>query len=279
MLTTTVIGAWLQYDFENNIPSYTGEDWDVVLRFLRVPSRLVTGLPFSITLLTILLAHEMGHYLTCVYYRVDASLPYFLPAPTPIGTLGAFIRIRSPIGSLRELFDIGVAGPLAGFLFVVPALAIGIAFGKVLPGIRESGDLVFGQPLIERILTAAIFPGVPIVDVYPHPIARAAWVGALATALNLLPIGQLDGGHLLYTFAGRSHRALSLFFVGVLVVMGLFYSRSWLVWAGLLVVFALRHPAVYDRRPVNRARHWIGVAAVLILGLCFSLTPLRVAGV
>ncbi|MEZ5352066.1 MAG: site-2 protease family protein [Bryobacteraceae bacterium] len=279
LLTTTLIGAWLQYDFENDLPAYSGGDWEVVLRFLRDPRRLVSGLPFSATLLLILLAHEMGHYGACVYYRVDASLPYFLPAPTPIGTLGAFIRIRSPIGSLRELFDIGVAGPLAGFVFVVPAFAIGLAYGKVIPGIREAGDLLFGQPLLERMLAWAIFPGVPIADVYPHPIGRAAWVGALATALNLLPIGQLDGGHLLYTFAGRRHRALSLIFIGILVGMGLLYSRSWLVWAALLVVFALRHPPVYDTRPVSRGRRRLGMLAAVMLVLCFSLTPLQVSGV
>jgi membrane-associated protease RseP (regulator of RpoE activity) len=229
-------------------------------------------------LLVILLAHELGHYIACLYYRVDASLPYFLPAPTPIGTLGAFIRIRSPIGNLRELFDIGVAGPIAGFVFTVPALAIGIAYGKVIPGIREAGDMILGVPLLERLLTAAIFPGVPPADVYPHPIARAAWVGALATALNLFPVGQLDGGHLLYAIARRWHRRLSVALVAALAAMGVFYSWSWAVWAAILAIFALRHPAVYDTRPLNLARVWIGAGALAMLAACFSLVPIRVLG-
>ena len=128
------------------------------------PLDLLHGLPFSITLLTILMAHEMGHYVTCRFYKIDASLPYFLPAPSLIGTLGAFIRIRSAIYYKKQLFDVGIAGPIAGFVFVIPALAIGLAFSKVIPGIAAQGDLVFSAPGILRLLESMIFPGIPTTD-------------------------------------------------------------------------------------------------------------------
>ena len=191
------------------------------------PGRLLRGLPFSLTLMTILLAHEFGHYLACVYYRVDASLPYFLPSPTLIGTFGAFIRIRSPIYSKRVLFDIGIAGPLAGFVFLLPALAIGLAFSKVIPGIAHQGSVQFGTPPVQWLLEQAIFPGVAPGDIYLHPVARAAWVGVFATALNLLPIGQLDGGHILYALVGERHKLVSKVVIALLVPLGIFF---W--WAG-----------------------------------------------
>ena len=137
--------------------------------------------------MTILLAHELGHYFACRYYGIDASLPYFLPFPSPIGTLGAFIRIRSPIYTRQALFDVGIAGPLAGFAVLLPALVIGIGESKVIPGIAERGDLIFGVPAIQRIFEWIIFPHVRSADILLHPVARAAWVGTLATALNLLP--------------------------------------------------------------------------------------------
>ena len=139
---------------------------------------------------------------------MDASLPYFLPSPF-LGTFGAFIRIRSPIYSKRALFDIGIAGPLAGFVFLLPALAIGLAFSKVIPGIAHQGSIHFGVPVLQWLLEHAIFPGVAAGDIYLHPVARAAWVGMFATAMNLLPIGQLDGGHILYSFFPQRHRTVS----------------------------------------------------------------------
>lgn len=275
LFTTTLMGAWMAFDFHNNLPPFSGGDLEALGRFFRDPGLLAGGLPFSLTLLAILLAHEFGHYLACVFYRVDASLPYFLPAPTPIGTLGAFIRIRSPIFTMRELFDIGIAGPLAGALFLLPAFAIGLAYSKVLPGIGEESELIFGAPLIQRLLMAAVFPGAPSEDVYLHPVARAAWVGALATALNLLPIGQLDGGHILYSFVGRWHRRLSQLFVALLVPLA-YFSLSWLVWAILLFFFGLRHPAIYDSSGLSRGRKWLGLLALSLFILCFTLTPLRI---
>ena len=237
------------------------------------PFSLAAGLPFSLTLMAILLAHEMGHYLACRYYRVDASLPYFMPAPTVIGTLGAFIRIRSPIYSKRVLFDVGIAGPLAGFVILLPVLGIGLALSKILPGIGARGDVVFGTPPLMWILEKAIFPGVPVPDVYLHPVARGAWVGILGTALNLLPIGQLDGGHILYSFVGERHRTISKVFIIALVPLGTLYW-PWFVWAAVLLLFGLRHPAVFDSSRLSPGRRRLGYIALAIFGLCFMAAPI-----
>lgn len=263
------------HGFERNRPVELEQYIDALSAVYAHPLLLLDGLAFSITLMTILLAHEMGHYFACRYYGIDASLPYFLPAPTPIGTLGAFIRIRSPIYTRRALFDVGISGPLAGFVVLLPALVIGLANSKVLPGIAARGDLVFGVPAIERVMQWLIFPGVRSSDILLHPMARAAWVGILATALNLLPIGQLDGGHILYSFAGVKHKLLSKMFVFALVPMGLLYSRSWLVWAALLFFFGLRHPRVYDPTRLDRNRVVLGLTALAIFLSTFMLVPLQ----
>jgi membrane-associated protease RseP (regulator of RpoE activity) len=251
--TTTTVGARMAYNFDRNRPSFLEDDLFGVLsgfgRALTHPLELLQGLPF------------------------DASLPYFLPAPSLIGTLGAFIRIRSAIYYKRQLFDVGIAGPIAGFVFVIPALAIGLAFSKVIPGIGTQGDLVFSTPGILRSLEALIFPGVPVTDIYLHPVARAAWVGIFATALNLLPIGQLDGGHILYAFIGDRHRLLSKIFVALLVPMG-YFSISWLLWAVLLFFFGLKHPRIYDSAEMGRGRIKLGWLALVMFLVCFSLSPI-----
>ncbi|MGB9605068.1 MAG: site-2 protease family protein [Bryobacteraceae bacterium] len=276
LLTTSMMGARLAYNFRSNRPAFDLERDLAGLNDLWAdPWRIVDGLPFSLTLLTILLAHELGHYLACAYYRVDATLPYFLPAPTFVGTLGAFIRIRSPIYSKRMLFDIGIAGPLAGFVVLTPALAIGLAYSKVIPGIAHRGDLVFGAPPLLWLLQSLIFPGVPSSDIYLHPIARAAWVGLFATALNLLPIGQLDGGHILYSFAGDRHRLLSRLFLLALLPIGYFYWEGWLVWAVLLLLFGMRHPSIYDPSPMDDVRRRLAWMALAVFLLSFTVAPVR----
>jgi len=275
LLSTTAVGARLAFNFEQNRPTYIDDLWLAILSVTH-PASLVQGLPFSLTLLTILLAHEMGHYLTCRYYGIDASLPYFLPAPTLIGTFGAFIRIRSAIPSKRQLFDVGIAGPLAGFLFLVPALAIGLAYSKIIPGIAVQGDFVFGTPGIMRVFEAWIMPGVKPADILVHPIARAAWAGVLATALNLMPIGQLDGGHILYSFVGEHHKVLTRLFVFALLPLGYFSdSWSWIFWAALIFFFGMKHPRLYDPSPLGRGRVQLAVLALMIFVLCFSPNPVR----
>jgi len=277
LFTTTLIGAHMQYNFDHNLPvldiDHLSEIYSLGLSSFKA---LLGGLPFSLTLMTILMAHELGHYFACVYYGLDATLPYFLPVPMPMtGTMGAFIRIRSPIPNKRILFDVGVAGPLAGFLFLAPALGVGLAFSKVLPGINNLGAIHFGAPLLEWIAQRLVFPGVAGSDIYLHPVARAAWVGMFATALNLLPVGQLDGGHIVYAVLGRFQKWISQPFLLALLPMGYFWWRGWLFWFALLALLARRHPPVYDETPVGATRIKIGLVALAVFALCFSIAPLN----
>ena len=275
VFTTTLVGAHMQYNFSHNLPFFDLEsDLNIFSVGMRSTELFRAGLPFSLTLLTILMAHEMGHYLACVYYGVDATLPFFMPAPTPItGTLGAFIRIRSPIYSKRVLFDIGIAGPLAGFVFLIPALCAGLAFSKIIPGINRQGSLQFGIPMLEWLLNKAIFPGVSSADIYLHPMARAAWVGMLATALNLLPVGQLDGGHIVFAALGRYHKWITRVFLIALLPMGLLWS-GWWFWAVVLFFFARKHPPVYDQTEIGTTRIKLGLLALVVFVLCFSPAPI-----
>jgi membrane-associated protease RseP (regulator of RpoE activity) len=285
LLTTTMVGVEMARSFAAGQPFDFGDDLDGYKR-LSHPSFLLDGLPFSLTLLTILMAHEMGHYLAARYYRVNATLPFFLPAPTLIGTFGAFIRIRSAILSKRILFDIGVAGPLAGFAVLILPLIAGVSMSKVVPGIGSHGEVAFGTPLMVRLFEWIIWHGVPVGDIYLHPVARAAWVGLLATALNLLPIGQLDGGHVLYAFLGERTRIWSRFAIGMLAALGLFQlftsaykmGYMWLFWAAFLLIFGMRHPAIVDPSPVGRTRAWLGVLALVIFILSFTAAPIRTVG-
>lgn len=274
LLTTTLVGARMQADFDRGLPLLSLDDvWRAFASPPPFPD-LLLGLPFSLTLLAILLAHEMGHYLACARYRLDASLPYFIPAPVLIGTFGAFIRIRAPLYSRRQLFDVAVAGPVAGFVFLLPALAIGLAWSKVLPGVVAEGALRFGVPPLLRLFEAGVFPGVPADDILLHPMARAAAIGMLATAWNLLPIGQLDGGHLLYALFGRVHQKLSLAFLLVLVLLGVLFWKGWLLWAALLF-FLRRHPPIHDDAPLGPARWKLGGLAAAMFVLCFTATPIE----
>ncbi len=285
LLTTSMVGVEMAHSFTKGVPFDFGDNLEGYWR-LGHPAFLLDGLPFSLTLLTILMAHEMGHYLTARYYQVDATLPFFLPAPTLIGTFGAFIRIRSAILSKRILFDIGAGGPLAGFAVLILPLIVGVSMSKVVHGIGSHGELVFGTPLIVRLFESMFFPGVPTGDIYLHPVARGAWVGLLATALNLLPIGQLDGGHVLYAFLGERTRIWSRFAVAMLAVLGLvqlFTSAykmgyMWLFWSLFLLIFGMRHPAIVDPSPVGRTRAWLGVLALAIFILSFTAAPIRTAG-
>ena len=270
--TTTWAGGAFAWGFQHNQP-ISVEDF---VPNPHPPFPLSSGLPYSLTLMTILLAHEFGHYFACRYYGVDATLPYFIGVPTVIGTFGAFIRIRSSILSRKQLFDIGIAGPLAGFAFILPALGIGLAYSRIIPGIATSGEIAFGTPLLLRALEALVFPGVPAADIYLHPIARAAWVGIMATALNLMPVGQLDGGHIVFAVAERVHKPLTWLFIAFLIPCGILYSWTWLIWAALLTFVARRHPRVYDHSPVGRGRFQLGILALIIFISCFSLTPVRV---
>jgi Zn-dependent protease len=275
LLTTTVYGTAAAACFYAGQPFQSDLIWAGYGLLVRGSPTVLHGLMFSVPLLSILLAHELGHYFACRRYHVRATLPYFFPSPSLLGTCGAFILIKSPIYTRRSLFDIGISGPIAGFLALLPFLVIGVGDSRVIPNIASRGDFIFGTPLLIRLFEAIRFPGVPTDNIALHPFAQAAWAGLLATAINLLPIGQLDGGHILYAFVDELHRPLSRFFFVMLLPMGIFFSWSWLLWAVLLFFLGLRHTYIDDPMPLDRARKWIGVLAVVILVLSLSPTPVR----
>jgi membrane-associated protease RseP (regulator of RpoE activity) len=240
------------------------------------------GLWYSATLLLILGAHEMGHYFFCRRYNVDATLPYFIPAPIPLtGTLGAVIRIREPFPNKTVLFDIGVAGPLFGFAVLLPALFIGMWLSNVTPMPPPGpGTMSLGEPLLFRWATHAVFGNVPDgFTVNMHPMAFAAWFGMLATALNLLPFGQLDGGHLTYATLGRYSTPISIVTVGTAVLMTL-VTTSWIfmtvMMLAMLFFLGPRHPHVVNEyEPLGRGRVAIALLALIVLIVCFTPVPIE----
>lgn len=277
VFTTLVVGTQLAHAFSLDQPIDLSLNFFLTIFFH--PSILLAGVPFSFTLLIILLSHEMGHYIACKYYRIEATLPYFIPAPTLIGTLGAFIRIKSPITDRKALFDIGVAGPLAGFVFAVPAMVLSLMYSRIVPtGPPTGGSIVFGDPLIFKFIERMIGMNVPAgYDVYLHPVGFAAWVGIFATALNLLPIGQLDGGHILYSLIGKRHLLLSRIFTAILIPLGLIYWSGWLVWAVIMLVLGTRHPRLLDDAVrLGPGRRWVAFASLIIFILCFTAAPFTI---
>src|SRR5580698_9146729 len=283
VFTTLVVGSRMEYNFQHGRPAFSLADDD--LPFFPVswafaePSRLLLGLPFASTLLLILMAHEMGHYLYCLYYGVNATLPFFIPAPTLIGTLGAFIRIRSPIRSRTALFDIGIAGPIAGFVVATTVLIFALPLSKAMPAGATASDIQLGYPLIFR-LASAVLPVAgrhggpfPLESLYLHPTAIAAWVGMFATALNLLPGGQLDGGHIVFSIAPRAHRQISRLTILALIPMALYFWAGWLVWAILLRISGMRHPIVAEWPEVAGGRRWLAGFAVVMLILTLAPAP------
>ncbi len=244
------------------------------------------GFLYALALLIILVGHELGHYLTCRRYGVPATLPYFIPGPPFLGTFGAFIRIKAPVPFKRQIFDVGANGPLAGFVLAVPALAAGLACSKVGFEPLTPDAIVFGEPLLFRLLAGLFFGGLPEgASLILHPVGFAGWVGLLVTALNLIPIGQLDGGHVAYALLGRRARLLSYAMAAFLVVMGVFFHLTWLVLAIFILVFELRskmrlrHPPVLDEgAPLGRKRTVLAVVLAVIFALSFVPDPVRGVG-
>jgi membrane-associated protease RseP (regulator of RpoE activity) len=278
VISTLAVGVEFSVSYTQNHPPFFGlanpfaPTWHALMH----PRLLLLGIPFSFTLIGILLAHELGHYFACRYYKIDASYPYFMPAPSLIGTFGAFIRIRSPIFNRKALFDVGFSGPLVGFILTVPILAFGISISKVLPNAQAGALVKFGSPPLMKFFLAVFHPGVSPQNILLSPIALAAWVGLFATALNLLPIGQLDGGHILYGVASSSHRRISIAFGIALVVMGIFFI-DWLIIAALFFFLGFRHPPLIDSwTPLDATRRAWAVVALIIFLLCFTPIPIAV---
>jgi len=242
------------------------------------PALFLRGLPFAAALVTILLVHELGHYLTCLRYRVSASLPYFLPAPliSPVGTFGAFIRIRSRFPDRRALFDIGAAGPWAGFVVALAATVIGLAHSTVLATPQKWHGYECGDSLLTALLVRVVLH-VDSATVLLHPIAFAGWFGLFVTSLNLLPVGQLDGGHVLYATLGRPTPRIAALLIAFLVWLGVRGYPGWLLWAVIITVFlSLGHPPTDDdRRPLDPARRLAALATLVLFVLTFVPEPVK----
>jgi membrane-associated protease RseP (regulator of RpoE activity) len=239
---------------------------------------VANGVAFSLTVMSILLAHEMGHYLTARYYRVKATLPYFIPFPVSlVGTLGAFILIRSPFPHRRSLLDVGLAGPFAGFLVCLPALVLGISQCRVGEPIAGPGTITFGEPLLFRLVSGWFWPDLTSDQVlYIGPVGLAAWFGLLVTAINLIPIGQLDGGHATYAlFRGTAHRVSRWAFW--LMFPLAYFGPSWLIWAALVYGLGIKRPhppTLDDFEPLPRSRKIVGALGYLTFALAFTPEPI-----
>jgi membrane-associated protease RseP (regulator of RpoE activity) len=263
LLTTTVAGAF----------------WEG-LDPIREPALLVRGIPFAATLITILLVHEAGHYLMCLRHGVSASLPYFLPAPPqffPLGTFGAFIRIRSRFPHRRALFDVGAAGPLAGFVVALVATAVGLRLSRVMPAAPQQNVLELGDSLLTWLLARLVLRADPTTVVL-HPVAFAGWFGLFVTSINLLPVGQLDGGHVLYAASGRRNTAIPALLIAFLVWLGISGWIGWLVWAAIITaLFSIGHPPTEDDiEPLGPGRRLAAVATFAVFVSTFVAEPFRI---
>tara|TARA_B110000014_G_scaffold259414_1_gene247197 strand:- start:509 stop:1390 length:882 start_codon:yes stop_codon:yes gene_type:complete len=246
------------------------------------PLDLIKGVPFSFTLMFILGTHEFGHYYYAQKHKVDASLPFFIPAPPflfLIGTFGAFIKIKSPIYRKDALLQIGAAGPIAGFIIAVPALILGLFLSDIVEKSDIQGALILGDSILMKILTWVTHPDLmESQDIMLHPIAFAGWIGLLVTMLNLLPIGQLDGGHVAYAMLGEKQKLIGQAAFILLVPLS-FLSINWLVW-GLLLLLLMRtvkHPPIQDIHiPLSESDKRIGYICLLIFILCFIPAPFKI---
>ena len=254
---------------------------------LFAPRPIGLGLLYAMAVMSILVGHELGHYLACRRYGVLATLPFFIPGPPFLGTFGAFIRIKSPVRFKHQIFDVGANGPLTGFALALPILVIGLALSKVgplptTPGAITFGD-TFGQPLAFKLLSGLFFGRIPEgSSLALHPIGFAGWVGLLVTSFNLIPLGQLDGGHVAYALLGMRARFISWVMVAFLAVMGVFFHLSWLLLAAVMLFFEfkskmrLRHPPVLDEgAPLGPKRTFLSFVVLLVFVLSFIPDPIK----
>jgi len=245
---------------------------------LKEPVKLYKGVPFSLTLMTILLSHELSHYFTSKKHGVKATLPYFIPAPTIIGTFGAFIKMKSPIVTRKALIDIGASGPIAGFIISVLATIIGLQMSEVVPIAKTRGVLNLGDSILFSFLAKLVLGVTPAhSDILLNPVAFAGWIGLFVTSINLIPVGQLDGGHIAYALLGEKQIRLSFLLILVMVSLGLLLWEGWFVWAVLLLILGLRHPPViYWEIPLDYKRKFIGWLALVIFVLTFIPVPFKI---
>jgi len=247
------------------------------INIIAEPWRIFEGLPFSVSLMTILLGHELSHYFASKRHHTRATLPYFIPAPSLIGTFGAFIKMRSPIVTRKALIDIGASGPITGFILSIIASVVGLKLSTVVSVTETRGALGLGDSLLFSLLSRLILGVTPDGhDILLHPVAFAGWIGLFVTSLNLIPIGQLDGGHIAYAFLGSRHILISRILVVFLLVFGLFFWEGWLIWAVLMVILGIRHPPViYWESPLDRKRRLTGIIALIIFVLTFIPAPFK----
>lgn len=279
VITTTANGARFMQNFLAGMPPVVKDSdlwpWGWLSDH---PEMFSSGLAFSIALLGILLIHEFGHYFACLAHKIRATLPWVLPAPTLSGTAGAIIQIRNRIPNRDALMDVGVYGPLAGYVASIIAVAAGFAMSYHSAANAPNAIVVFGQdPLSIRIIHALLVqwdPTIPTFDsIAPHPVLVAGWIGLFITSLNLIPGGQLDGGHILYSVSPRAHKIFTNFLPIALFLMGTLFWVGWMLWGMFLMIPAMRHPNVPVAPPLSRGRialAWIGLAIFL---LTFTPTP------
>ena len=277
LLALTLFALTVLSTFVAGAVFFVGSETFDAYRALPFPGWLVSGAPFAVTLLAILGVHEFGHYFTARYYGASVSLPYFIPAPMLFGTFGAIIRMRSPARDRNSLFDIAAAGPLAGLLVAIPALILGLSWSRVVPAVGDASLGGFGYSLFTHLFVYLRFGSVDGMAVVTHPMADAAWVGCFVTALNLFPVGQLDGGRIAYALSGRRHRAVGVVtWAGLLAMGALTGSVNWFVWAALLffVVGFDHSPPLDDLTPLTLTRRLLGVACLLLSILLIPPIPI-----
>ncbi len=240
------------------------KDWTLITR----------GIPFSFTLLAILIAHEMSHYFVSRYHGVRVTLPFFIPAPSVIGTFGAFIRIKSPMEDRRALLDIGLSGPLGGAVVAIPVLYIGLKMSTIQIMLKPTGVELGSSILLDQMVRFTLGKLPDYYQVVLHPVAFAGWIGLLVTSLNLIPIGQLDGGHIAYAILGEKSKKLAIGCFIALIILGLVGWSGWFIWAGLLYVMGWQHPPPLNPAiPLDTKRKWLGVLALLLFVVTFTPTP------
>ena len=248
------------------------------------PQRIFEGFPFAVTLMIILTVHELSHYIASKRQHTAASLPYFIPAPSFIGTFGAFIKMKSPIMTRSALIDIGASGPIAGFIVSLIACIVGLSMSEIVPLAKVvDGVLVLGDSLLFSFLSRVIVGDLPnSADILLHPIAFAGWIGFFVTSMNLLPIGQLDGGHIAFAILGNRHRYVSITLVaalamfGFLAIMGVYGWEGWGLWALLMLFFGIKHPPVlYWEMPLDHARKYIALVSLFIFIVTFIPVPFK----